>query len=159
MAKKTTNTKTAKKKNKINDEKALMEEMKKMALQSTEEYKENNKKEIDVKSSKDETVEEKNDNVQQLEQIEENVIVEEKENISSDDMTKDLQQNEQMDETITDIIEDDEEDLSFIESIKEEIKEVEKEKQREDTDENKSTRTTYQDMFDYTWCGYGYTEF
>lgn len=171
----------------INDIDAMLEDMKNLALDKTEEKVEETETKVvaqeDVKEEQIvEYLNESEDNV--VISTEENVIFTNKEeeenitgplvkcefdengNLTNEENIKEMamveatkeEETEKEDATVT---EEQTEDLSFVDELKE-SEEVEEEiemVEEEKPIQKKSKRKTYQDMFGGSWRGYGYDEF
>lgn len=122
---------------------AVMEEVKKLALQKQVDDINVKEDKIDAKDEKDEgvlakSVEEEKDTQEQIDDIDEKIA-----------------------EEVIPVEEDNSEDVSFIDEITSGIDSCDS----SDTEtveepqnfENKPKRKTYDEMFGHTWCGYGYT--
>ena len=163
MAKKTANKKAKTKKTiDVSNVDAIMEDMKKLALEKPVEEKveieEKNETKVEVKCLDDAVY--GTGIVKKPEKVENNTDTDIKD---VDIVTTQSPQNE-IEETTTveqNVEEQNEEDLSFIEKInngelivKEDNTKIE---ENPKNIENKPKRKSYSEMFGNTWCGYGYT--
>ena len=150
MAKKTTNKSKTKKTVDVSNVDAIMEDMKNLALQETED-------------EKVETNVESDDIAKQPEKVESDVNVDMKD-IDIVTTQSPTIETENLVNTEQSMLEDtnnvEEQNLSFVEEINngEVIKEDETKVEEKPKDiENKPKRKSYSEMFGSTWCGYGYT--
>ena len=133
----------------INDIDAMLEDMKNLALEKTEEKKETESLVEHEDTKEEEIVENFN------EEIKDDVVVPTDENVIFADVDVPVITIDENKEEVIEAenIEKDEEIQIVVEDVKEEQKEEKKE------EKPKSRRMTYQEMFGGTWRGYGYDHF
>ena len=134
-------TKTPKNNIDINDIDAMLEDMKKLALDKTEEEKE---------TESIVAVQEETNGEEFVENLNNENLVNEEESFTKITETGNVEKEEEIENT---------EDLTCVDEIKE-SKDIEEEKEiKKEKPVQMKQRRTYQEMFGGSWRGYGYDEF